>query len=91
MMEWAGFRPLRHGRIHVFCPRCHRKMSNCIRGKYDPPRAVLVQTHCERCGQGGKEADETFLDARGKQISWQEIERHISKTVAAETLPQEQP
>lgn len=84
MMEWAGFRPWRKGRIHVFCPRCHRKLSNAARGKFDPPRAVLVQTHCLKCGQGGKESDETFFSAGGKQIPWSEIERHITRTVDRE-------
>ncbi len=83
-MDWAGYRPLVAGRIHVYCPRCHRKHSNAYRGKYDPPRAELVKTHCVRCGQGGKEADESFFDKRGKPISWAEIERHISKVVAGD-------
>lgn len=78
-MDWAGYSTLRPGRIHVFCPRCHRKFSNAERGKFDPPSAQLVQTHCDRCGQGGKEADETFFDARGRQISWEAIERHIKR------------
>jgi ribosomal protein S27AE len=67
----------------VFCPRCHRKFSNAERGKYDPPRAVLVITHCPKCGQGGKEADETFLATNGKQVPWTEIERHITRVVDA--------
>jgi hypothetical protein len=83
-MNWAGYRKLRAGKIHAFCPRCHRKFSNAERGKFDPPRAVLVQTQCDRCGSGGKEADETFLDARGRRISYEAIERHIKKVVDAE-------
>ena len=83
-MDWAGFRPLRPGRIHLWCMKCHRKMSNTERGKYDPPRAQLVQSFCERCGQGGKDAPEYFLDGRGRQISWEEIERHVARVVDAE-------
>ncbi len=90
-LPWAGYRPLRPGRIHVWCPRCHRKLSNAPRGKYDPLRAVLVHTHCERCGQGGKECSETFLDAKGRAISWTEIERNIERVVdsAAPDGPEE--
>lgn len=76
---WAGYRPLRAGRIHLFCVKCHRKMSNTLRGKFDPKRAELVQTFCDRCGQGGKDIPETFLDGRGKEISWREIERTIER------------
>ena len=83
-LPWAGFNKLRDGRIHVFCPRCHRKFSNSERGKLDPPRATLVVTHCPRCGQGGKESMEWFYDARGRKIPWAEIERHIDKMCAAE-------
>lgn len=79
MLPWAGFQPLRKGRIHVFCLKCHRKFSNAERGKYDPPRATLVQSFCDRCGEGGKDLFEYFYDARGKEISWVEIERHIMK------------
>lgn len=84
MSAWAGYAKLRPGRIHVFCPKCRRKLSNAVRGKFDPPRAELVQTHCERCGQGGKEADETFFDGRGRRVSWLAIERHIKRIVAEE-------
>ena len=85
-LPWAGFAPLRKGRIHVFCPRCHRKMSNAERGKYDPPRATLVHTLCERCGQGGKEAAEWFYDARGRAISWAECERAMDRVLRAEGI-----
>jgi ribosomal protein L37E len=81
MIPWAGFAPLRKGRIHVFCPRCHRKVSNAQRGEYDPPRATLVHTPCDRCGAGGKDSPETFFDERGKQIPWSAIERHIELVV----------
>ena len=76
-LPWAGYKPLRAGRIHVFCPRCHRKVSNAERGKYDPPRATLVHTQCDRCGSGGKDCEETFFAASGREIPWEEIERQI--------------
>lgn len=85
LLPWAGFAPLRKGRIHVFCPRCHRKFSNAQRGKFDPPRATLVRTHCDRCGQGGKESEEIYYDARGKEIPWAVVERIIKRVVDAET------
>jgi len=81
-LPWAGFHPLRAGRIHVYCWLCGRKVSNSVRGEYDPPRAELVQTPCERCGAGGKDTPETFLDGRGKEIPWEEIERHIEAVVS---------
>lgn len=86
-MEWVGFAPLRKGRIHVFCPRCHRKLSNCPRGEYDPPRATLVHVHCERCGRGDKETSETFFSARGKQIPWEEVERIIERATITYEAP----
>lgn len=84
MVDWLGYQRLRKGRIHVYCPKCGRKMSNVERGKYDPPSAELVHTHCDRCGAGGKESDETFFDGRGRQISWAAIERQINRALAAE-------
>ena len=83
-MNWAGYQRLRKGRIHIWCVRCHRKFSNAFKGKYDPPSAELVHTFCERCGNGGKEAYEVFLNGRGKQISWTAIERHLTKVAARE-------
>jgi len=59
--------------------KCRRKQSNVPRGKYDPPRAELVQSFCERCGQGGKDGPEYFLDKHGKAISYEEIERIVNK------------
>ena len=81
LLPWAGFAPLRKGRIHVFCPKCHRKLSNAQRGKYDPPKATLVRTWCQRCGNGGKESDEIFYDARGREIPWEEVERTVKKMI----------
>jgi ribosomal protein L37E len=80
-LPWAGFAPLRKDRIHVFCPRCHRKISNAQRGEFDPPRATLVHTWCYRCGQGGKESEETYFDVNGKEILWEEIQRNITRVV----------
>lgn len=82
-LPWAGFAPLRVGRIHVFCPRCHRKISNAHRGEYDPPRATLIHVWCERCGNGGKESSEVFFAANGRQISWEEVERVIEAVIKA--------
>ena len=67
---WAGFHPLLPGRIHLYCPRCGRKMSNVFRSKFDPPRATLVHIVCERCGSGDKDDSGIFFDARGREISW---------------------
>lgn len=85
-MDWAGFQKLRPGRIHIYCPKCGRKMSNGVRGEYDPPRAELVHVFCERCGAGGKEACEVFLDGRGREIPWREVEAQIVRVVKARTL-----
>jgi hypothetical protein len=84
-LPWAGYAPLRKGRIHVFCPHCGRKMSNAHRGEYDPPRAQLVHVWCYRCGSGGKDSPETFLDGNGKEIPWEEIERIIDRVVKQRT------
>lgn len=85
MADWAGYQRLRPGKIHIYCSHCGRKFSNGYRNKYDPPRAELVQTWCDRCGIGGKECPETYLDGDGKQIDWDEIEAHIERVVAEET------
>lgn len=82
-LPYAGFQPLRKGKIHVYCHRCGRKQSNMERTDYDPPSAVLVHTECIRCGNGAKEATEIFWDAYGRQISWEAIERHIRRVEAA--------
>lgn len=76
-LPWAGYAPLRPGRIHIYCPHCGRKQSNGFRGEYDPPRATLVHTWCDRCGSGGKDSPETFFDDQGKEIPWEEIEAII--------------
>lgn len=86
VLPWAGFAPLRKGRIHVFCPRCHRKVSNAERGEYDPQRATLVHTFCARCGEGGKDCPEYFYDAHGKEIGWAELERTLNRVLKAKGI-----
>ncbi len=85
-LPWAGFAPLRKGRIHVFCPKCHRKVSNALRGEYDPPRATLVHTFCDRCGQGGKDSPESFYAATGKEIGWEECERTLDRVLKSKGI-----
>lgn len=82
MLPWAGFAPLREGRVHVWCPKCKRKLSNLYRQKYDPPRATLVHSFCDRCSQGCKDTPEWYYDADGRLIEWDEIERHIEGSTA---------
>lgn len=84
-MEWAGFARLRTGCVHVWCPRCKRKLSNMPRQKFDPPRATLVHSFCERCSQGCKDTPEWYFTARGKQIGWDEVERHINNLTKQES------
>ena len=68
-MSYVGFAKLRPGRIHLFCPRCHRKLSNMPRDEHDPKTAVLAHVFCERCGNGGKdEGYAVFFNARGKRV-----------------------
>lgn len=85
-LPWAGFHPLRKGRIHVFCPRCHRKVSNAFRGEYDPPRSTLVHEFCDKCGAGGKDCYSVFYDAKGKQISGEECERVLDAALKAKGI-----
>jgi ribosomal protein L37E len=83
VLEWAGFHKLKTGRIHVYCPSCGRKLSNCHPSEYDPPRATLVHTWCDRCGSGGKDAPEYYFDADGNEIGYEEIEANIEAVIAA--------
>jgi hypothetical protein len=71
-MEWLGYKPLRPGRIHLWCPECKRKMSNVERSEYDPPRAVMCHVLCDRCADrlGAKDASMDYLDAGGKRVEW---------------------
>jgi len=69
VLPYVGFRPLRPGRIHVFCPDCGCKLSNLRRVDYDPPTAVLVHIPCERCSQGCKvDGPDKYLDAYGEEV-----------------------
>ena len=68
---WHGFRALRPGRIHVWCPKCKRKLSNMQRQDGDPRRAELVHSWCIRCSQGCKDTPEYYFDDRGKRIRWE--------------------
>lgn len=67
-LEWAGFKPLRAGHIHIFCPKCRRRLSNIPKLPTDPPNATLCHSWCLRCSQGCKECPEYFFDHRGKRI-----------------------
>jgi hypothetical protein len=67
-LPWAGYQKHRKGRLHLFCPACHRKMSNVPRGPMDPPSAVLSHTYCERCSEGCKESPELFFDEQGRPL-----------------------
>lgn len=67
-LAYAGYRKLRPGKIHVFCPHCGRKFSNIPREDYDPPSAVLMHLCCDRCGQGCKiDGPDCYYDANGKK------------------------
>ena len=83
-IPWAGFAKLRPNRIHVYCPHCGRKCSNAHRGEFDPPRATLVHTWCDRCGSGGKDSPETFFDGNGREIPFQEVLKLIDAKYATE-------
>lgn len=68
-MGYVGFAKLRRGRIHMFCPRCGRKLSNMQRDEETDPRsAVLVHVFCLRCSEGCKETPMYFYNARGQRI-----------------------
>ena len=76
-LEWVGFSKLRPGRVHVWCPKCKRKLSNMPRQDFDPKRATLIHSFCIRCSEGCKDTPEWYFDADGKQIEWDEIEAEI--------------
>lgn len=68
-MIWAGFQPLRHGRIHIYCPKRGRKQSNMPRDEEtDPPDAEIAHVFCLRCSDGCKDIELRFLNGRGKQV-----------------------
>lgn len=74
-IPYIGFRPLRPGRIHIYCPGCGRKMSNIERSADDPARAVLMHCLCERCGQGCKSDGVVYMDTDGQEVAWWDEER----------------
>lgn len=63
----------------MFCPKCHRKLSNMPRDIYDPPRATLMHVWCYRCSSGGKDAPVTFFTATGIEIGFEEVEAAIRR------------
>jgi len=74
-LPYAGYARFRPGRIHLFCPSCHRKVSNSPRnddpkiGPPDPPTAVLAVCLCDgACSNGTKDSDITFRDAYGREL-----------------------
>jgi hypothetical protein len=68
MNDYVGYSKLRPGRIHIYCPKCHRKMSNAHRTKLDPPTAVLMHSWCEKCSD--TDGMPIYLDAEGKFIDY---------------------
>lgn len=81
-LPWAGYQTLRADRIHVYCKKCGRRYSNAPRNDYDPPRAELVQTWCDRCSSGCKDVPEYYLDGEGKAIEWEECEAYLDAVLA---------
>ncbi len=74
MSNWAGFKTLRRGRIHVFCPKCKRRLSNMPRQDHDPKSSELVHCWCDRCSSGCKETPEYHFNNRGRRVQvpeWQ--------------------
>lgn len=71
LIGYIGFKPHRSDRIHLFCPKCKRKLSNGVRTEHDPPQAVLAHIWCEKCSQGCKiEGASAYLDANGRFLEW---------------------
>jgi|GEM_PF-5404939 len=70
-LRTSGFRKLMPGHIHLRCPHCGRKQSNMRRGKYDPPKAMLAETLCERCcvSLGALEPGVEYYDAKGNSVA----------------------
>lgn len=71
-LPYAGFSPLRRGRIHLLCPACGRKQSNAPRATVpveDPRTAVLAICLCDgACSNGTKDNETRFRDARGREL-----------------------
>ncbi len=64
----SGFRALRDGRIYLRCPKCGRKQSNMPRMEFDPKRAVLAEIFCPKCGNGGKDCETSYYNAKGQPL-----------------------
>jgi hypothetical protein len=67
-LPWAGFAQLRAGRIHVWCPSCHRRLSNMERQAEDPPTAELVHCWCDKCSAGCKDTPMYYYDGNGDRV-----------------------
>lgn len=70
-LDYVGFAKLRPGRIHIYCPGCGRKQSNCHRTEgpgnvADPPTAVLAHIYCDKHDTGCGGDFTRFLDAEGR-------------------------
>lgn len=68
-LQWVGFAALRQGRIHVWCPKCHRRLSNVQRQPRDPLSAELVHCYCYRCASGCKDTPEYYFDGEGRRVN----------------------
>ncbi len=67
----TGFHPLRPGRIHLWCPKCHRKLSNVKRAEYDPEAAVVAAIWCPNCVDGGfSEGALGYYDEKMEEVSF---------------------
>ena len=71
-LPYAGYQPIRRGRIHLLCPACGRKQSNVPRQEEpvaDPRTAVLAVTLCDGdCSAGIKDSEMRFRDSRGREL-----------------------
>ncbi len=69
MSKVSGFRPLRHGRIHLLCRGCGRKQSNAKRREGDPKRAYVCVVSCEKCSLGGfVDGPDDYLFKNGRSL-----------------------
>jgi len=68
LLAYVGFRPLRRGKIHIYCSKCGRRYSNAARDEFDPNNAALALIRCPECSSGDKESSTLYRDARGREI-----------------------
>lgn len=68
---FIGYRRLKPGRIHLYCPKCKRKVSNAQRSEHDPPNAHLLHYPCDKCSMGDKVDMNDYMDAEGRWLDWQ--------------------